>query len=114
MKQLVYFLNNVSFRYHKQADFSLLVPDLTIYAGEKIGIVGENGGGKTTLLKLLALLLLPSAGELYSLYDRRQITLLLQQPWLLQRSVYKNLIYGLQLRCQRESEIGRASCRERV
>lgn len=96
--KLIYALNNVSFTYPNNAAFILNVPDLKIYAGEIIGIVGKNGAGKTTLLKLLAQLTEPTNGNLYSLYDQRQITLLLQQPYLLKRSVYHNLIYGLKIR----------------
>ena len=36
--------------------------DLTVEAGQLIGIVGRNGSGKTVLLKLLSGLLLPSEG----------------------------------------------------
>jgi ATP-binding cassette subfamily F protein 3 len=39
-------------------DFSI-----TLTAGERIGIVGPNGKGKTTLLKILAGVLAPQAGE---------------------------------------------------
>jgi zinc transport system ATP-binding protein len=38
--------------------------DLRIAQGEMIGIVGPNGGGKTTLLKLLLGLLSPDRGEI--------------------------------------------------
>jgi ABC-type multidrug transport system ATPase subunit len=38
--------------------------DLTIAAGEFVGILGINGAGKTTLLKLLSTLAPPSAGQL--------------------------------------------------
>ncbi|MEA3375747.1 MAG: ATP-binding cassette domain-containing protein [Chloroflexota bacterium] len=37
--------------------------DLTIRAGEFVGIIGENGAGKTTLLKLLVGLLMPTEGR---------------------------------------------------
>ncbi|MEM6898885.1 MAG: ABC transporter ATP-binding protein [Pseudomonadota bacterium] len=39
--------------------------DLTIRAGERVGIIGENGAGKTTLLKLIAGIYPASSGEVY-------------------------------------------------
>jgi len=101
--KLIYTLNNVSFRYPQNQADAVSIPDLKIHEGEIIGIVGKNGAGKTTLLKLLALLIQPTNGELYSYYDRQQITLLLQQPYLLNRSVYQNLIYGLKIRGKHEN-----------
>ncbi len=38
---------------------------LTVYPGEFIGIIGPNGGGKTTLLKLIMGFLKPSKGEIH-------------------------------------------------
>lgn len=37
--------------------------DLTVSAGDRLGVVGENGRGKTTLLQILAGRLVPDAGE---------------------------------------------------
>lgn len=37
---------------------------LSIFSGEKIGIVGANGSGKTTLLKLIAGITAPTSGSL--------------------------------------------------
>ncbi|MGI9605182.1 MAG: ABC-F family ATP-binding cassette domain-containing protein [Acidimicrobiales bacterium] len=39
--------------------------DLSITAGDCVGVVGNNGAGKTTLLRLLAGQLTPSAGEIH-------------------------------------------------
>ena len=54
---------NVSFSYDAQKslieDFSITIP-----AGEKICVVGKNGKGKTTLLKLLAGKLTPQSGQI--------------------------------------------------
>jgi ABC-type polysaccharide/polyol phosphate transport system ATPase subunit len=38
--------------------------DLTVNAGEKIGIIGSNGSGKSTLLKVICGILQPSQGTL--------------------------------------------------
>jgi len=37
--------------------------DVTVYAGESIGVVGRNGQGKSTLLKLVAGVMLPDEGS---------------------------------------------------
>lgn len=36
--------------------------DLTIFKGEKVGIIGPNGSGKTTLLKIIAGITTPTSG----------------------------------------------------
>ena len=48
----------------KRYDGTLAVAgvDLEVEAGEIFGLVGPNGAGKTTTLRILATLLLPSAG----------------------------------------------------
>ena len=54
--------NNVSVRYDNLLaldEVNLIVPEY-----EFLGIIGPNGGGKTTLLKLLTGLLKPTIGEL--------------------------------------------------
>jgi len=44
---------DVSFRYPRQGKYVLKNISLNIKAGEKLSIVGENGAGKTTFVKLL-------------------------------------------------------------
>lgn len=38
--------------------------DLTVYKGERLGIIGHNGAGKSTLLKLLTRITSPTEGEI--------------------------------------------------
>ncbi|MBD2206773.1 ABC transporter ATP-binding protein [Calothrix sp. FACHB-1219] len=46
--------------------------DLTIYRGEALGIIGPSGTGKSTILRIIAGLLLPDAGEIYVQGVRRK------------------------------------------
>ena len=56
-------LERVSFRYESAALSALKNVDLTIFAGEQIGIAGPTGGGKTTLVDVIAGLLQPTEGR---------------------------------------------------
>ncbi|MHB1178511.1 MAG: ABC transporter ATP-binding protein [Daejeonella sp.] len=42
------------------------IPELTIRAGETIGLIGNNGAGKTTLFRMMLDLVRPDAGEILS------------------------------------------------
>ncbi len=85
----------------------LEIESLTIADRAVVGIAGPNGSGKTTLLKLLACLEKPHQGQL--LYQgrsaakegarlRREIALVHAEPYLLDRTVFENIAYGLRLR----------------
>jgi Cu-processing system ATP-binding protein len=54
-------MRGVARRYGKQD--AVRDVDLTLRAGECIGLVGHNGAGKTTLIKLMLGLIRPSGGE---------------------------------------------------
>src|SRR5437879_13724762 len=47
----------------RQKKRALKALDLTIYRGEIFGLLGPNGSGKTTTIKLLLGLLFPTTGE---------------------------------------------------
>lgn len=44
---------NVSFRYPEQKDYALKDLNMTLKAGNRLAVVGLNGAGKTTMIKLL-------------------------------------------------------------
>lgn len=46
--------------------------DLTIYRGEALAVIGPSGTGKSTILRIIAGLLAPDAGEIYIGGQRRQ------------------------------------------
>lgn len=54
----------VSFRYPRSEEYTLKNVSLTIRNGEKLSIVGQNGAGKTTFIKLLCRLYEPLEGEI--------------------------------------------------
>ena len=85
----------------------LLVDRLDIPSDGPTAFIGHNGSGKSTLLKALAFLLKPASGTIRFLGCdtagreselRREATLLLQEPYLLRRSVFENIAYGLRAR----------------
>lgn len=57
-------LENVSFSYDKNGLSILKDVNLEIIEGEFLGVIGPNGGGKTTLLKLIMGFLKPDAGQI--------------------------------------------------
>ncbi len=57
-------LKDVSFHYPNREDNQLDAINITLHAGETIGVVGENGSGKSTLSKVLLGLYAPCEGEI--------------------------------------------------
>ena len=95
----------------------LNVPQAEVREGEVLAIIGPNGAGKSTLLLTLARLLKHESGEI--LFNgrqvgaesetsyRRRIGLVMQNPLLLDRSVFDNVAVGLQFRGMAKVEIGK-------
>lgn len=65
-------LNDVTYRYPLAEDAGVSGVSLKVLAGEKIGIVGGTGAGKTTLADLILGLLRPSSGTITA--DQTEIT----------------------------------------
>lgn len=99
MSEILYEGKNLVQRYGGRE--ALRLPHVEILRGEAAMLTGPNGCGKSTLLRLLALLERPASGVLrYAGGSARngEITLLLQDPYLLRMSVFQNVVLGLRLR----------------
>ena len=57
-------LENISFRYDLANKHVLQSVDISILKGQKIGIIGQSGGGKSTLIDIIMGLLEPTSGKL--------------------------------------------------
>lgn len=55
---------NVSFRYHEKSPWILENVSLSVEEGERVGLVGPSGYGKSTLMRLMAGYLKPESGEI--------------------------------------------------
>jgi ATP-binding cassette, subfamily B, bacterial MsbA len=97
-------LRNVSFGYANEERSVLRDINLTIPAGSMVALVGESGGGKSTLTKLLPRFHDPTEGDVrwdqVDLRDakleslRRQIAVVTQETVLFNDTVRHNISYG--------------------
>lgn len=97
-------LESVSFRYPGTRHEVLRNIDLTIRPGQVVALVGANGSGKTSLIKLLCRLYDPSAGRItldgidvreYSLDEyRRKFSVIFQDYGKYADTVRSNIRYG--------------------
>lgn len=94
----------VSFHYEDGEKEILTDFSMHIQPGERVGIVGESGKGKTTILNLLVGILQPTKGSIRigkiplpqirdtSFYQK--IGFVLQENMLFNTTIYENLLYG--------------------
>lgn len=95
---------DVTFHYGGHHDPLYRDFSLTIRGGEKVGLVGRSGSGKTTFVKLVQRLYDVTAGriaidgqDIASVTQeslRRQIAIVQQEPVLFHRSLAENIAYG--------------------
>lgn len=107
-------LRNVSFGYANETRSVLRDVNLKIKAGTMVALVGESGGGKSTLTKLLPRFHDPSSGVV--LWDgidirdatisslRKQIALVTQETVLFNDTIRHNIAYGKPEATDREIE----------
>ncbi len=96
--------NEVSFKYPEAGKPSISNLNLKIYPGEKIGIVGKTGSGKSTIAELLVRMYDPQNGTItinniplnkLSLYEvRSNIAYVPQDVFLFSESIAENILFG--------------------
>lgn len=94
---------DVSFAY-KDEDYILKDFSLKIAAGERIALVGETGGGKSTIINIASRFYEPTKGKVYiDGLDYKEMPLkwvqmnlgyVLQTPYLFRGSIRDNILYG--------------------
>jgi ABC-type multidrug transport system fused ATPase/permease subunit len=110
-------VEGVKYRYPDTVAVVVDVEELTLYAGESLGIVGTSGSGKSTLVDLLIGLLAPSSGHI-TVNGRRvddnprswqdRIGYVPQHVFLMDTSVRCNVAFGLPDNAIEASEVERA------
>ncbi|MBP7710029.1 MAG: ABC transporter ATP-binding protein [Rickettsiales bacterium] len=97
--------DNVSFSYQKNSEPLFFNKNLTILAGQKVGLVGHSGGGKTTFVNLILRFFDVNSGRI--LIDQQDISkvtqeslrtaigMIPQDPSLFHRSLKENISYGI-------------------
>ena len=117
-------IKNLKFRYSDDHPWVLNGINLTISKGERIGIMGETGSGKSTLVDLLLGLLDPSEGEI--LVDQNKITRankinwqkniahVPQQIFLADSSIAENIAFGIDRDLIDQEKIHNAAKRAKI
>lgn len=96
---------NVNFSYNKNSPLILIDINLQIKPGDRIGILGKSGSGKSTFSDLLMTLLEPTCGSIFidekvlspSMYKgyRQLISHISQTIFLVDDSIIKNIAFGI-------------------
>ena len=105
---ILYELKNIEHYYDEKK--VLDIENLTLHKNQIIGFFGPNGSGKSTLFSLLSFICKPTKGEIFfedlNKIDseiKKSIVILPQNPYLLKRSVFENIAYGLKIRDENEN-----------
>jgi len=101
-------------RITRQGQTVLTIPEFSIGVGEMVAVIGPNGAGKSSLLMAVASLL-PYEGVITlngtaitpvnAAQVRKQIALVMQDPPILNMSVFENVSIGLRFRGLPQREI---------
>ncbi|QMU31262.1 ABC transporter ATP-binding protein [Adhaeribacter radiodurans] len=95
---------NVGFYYNKEVS-TLNNISFKVQSGDRIGVMGSTGAGKSTLINLITRFYDPTYGQIlvdginiknYKLSDyRQQFGIVLQEPVLFSTTIAENIAYGL-------------------
>lgn len=97
-------VQRVSFKYDANSSYVLRDISFTVKPGQKVALVGRTGSGKSTLIRLLLGLYLPTEGEVF--YDgisldrlnyralRNQCGVVLQESFLFKESIRHNIAFN--------------------
>lgn len=105
---ILYELKNIEHYYDGQK--VLNINNLTLHKNQILGFFGPNGSGKSTLFSILSFICKPTKGEIFfedtnkiDSLVKKSIVMLPQNPYLLKRSVFENIAYGLKIRDENEN-----------
>jgi len=96
----------------------LAIDNVSVPTASITGLIGPNGSGKSTLLRLMCFLEKPTYGSMYFKGEkvaplsndvRSRVTLLPQEPYLMRRTVFDNVAYGLKIRHDTSNLKGRVN-----
>jgi ABC-type multidrug transport system fused ATPase/permease subunit len=111
-------LTNLYFSYPTRREFSLSGISMTLKKGDFVGIIGETGSGKSTLINLFTGLLKPSEGKIevdgLNIFSNlsewhKKIGYVPQSIYLMDDTIKKNIAFGL-----REDDIDDNSIKQAV
>jgi ABC-type multidrug transport system fused ATPase/permease subunit len=108
---------SLKYRYPNTDALVIDIDNLTLRAGESLGIVGASGSGKSTLVDLLIGILTPTSGHI-TVNDRRvdedprywqdRIGYVPQHVYLMDTSIRRNVAFGLPEKVIDATEVERA------
>lgn len=106
MSQEIFRLENVGFKIENQKILEDI--NFTVNKGDIVTVTGPSGGGKSTLLKLMGLLISPTAGKIYynnkeiieyeATEYRKQVSYFFQNAVLFDQTVRQNLSFPADIR----------------
>lgn len=110
----LFLFNDVSFRYEINDNDVIKHVSFSINKGERIGIIGGTGSGKTTIIKLMERFFKRTSGDILykgqdiNLYNitslRNEISLVSQKATLFKGSIRSNLLMGKENASEEEIE----------